>query len=230
MFSARQSFPEIAATRRQHLAPGAEQGHFALPTRGRAFVLAALALLLAGIFRLAPARAGEINFDEVPAGTVVNEHYAYMGVHISATGTGLDSIIAAPPCETVISAPNVLSYQPLGECPAARDETGWFVVDFDQPQNRVSITVVHRGPDTTAYFKAFSSDGFFDIAWSEPGSDTVGVPQILVLQPPTDRPRIIQVQFGIYRLGNSAYFDDLDLDVVVANASHSWSSLKAAWQ
>ncbi len=170
-----------------------------------------------------------LDFDEVPAGTLLNEHYAYMGVHMSAYGTGLDSVIAAPPCETVVSPPNALSYQPLGECPGAQDELGWFVVDFDQAQNRVAITVVHRGPNSSAYLKAFSPDGFFDVVWSVPGEDMVGVPQTLVLQPPPDRPRITRVEFGVYRAGDQAYFDDLQLDVIVDSAAAGWSTWKAAW-
>ncbi len=189
-----------------------------------------LVSLLLGLPGVRPVQADVLGFDEVPEGTLLNEHYAFMGVHISAVGTGLDSILAIPPCETVISPPNVLSYQAVGQCPSTKDETGWFVVVFDQLQNRVAITVVHRGPNTTAYLKAFSDDGFFDIAWSTPGNDTVGVPQTLVLAPPPDRPRIRRVEFGSYQLGDAAYFDDLDLDVVAGTESTSWSVLKEHWQ
>jgi hypothetical protein len=178
--------------------------------------------------------ASVLNFDELASGTVVNEHYAFMGVHLYAVGTGLGPIIAttpAAPCAgTAASPPNVLSYQSEGVCPDVHDELGWFVVDFDTPQNQVSITAIHQGPDAAAYLKAYGADGFIEIAWSVPGAAMTGVPQVLTVAPPLDRQRITRVLFGVYRSSDSALFDDLFLDLVVPNASTSWGTLKALWR
>ena len=140
-------------------------------------------LLLVAVVSSAPTEARVLDFDEVTAGTVLNEHYAFMGVHISATGTDLDEVIAAVPCGTAVSAPNVLSYQALGECPATRDESGWFVVDFDQPQNLVAITAVHEASNTVAYLEAYGVDGFIDNVFTSNGASEVGVPQRMQIAP-----------------------------------------------
>lgn len=171
-----------------------------------------------------------LGFDEVSEGTVLNEHYADMGIHISATGTGLDEIIAAVPCESPVSPPHVLSYQALGECPSARDEIGWFVLHFDRPLDMVAITAVHRGPDTVAYLEAYGVHGFIDVDYSVPGAGSEGVPQRLVVAPPPDRPRITDVLFGVEREGESAYFDDLEFEVVVAVERVHWGTWKASWR
>ncbi len=170
-----------------------------------------------------------LDFDEVPEGTVLNEHYAFMGVHILANGTNLDEVIAAVPCETAVSAPHVLSFQALGECPSARDELGHFEVLFDQPQNQVAVTAVHRGPNTSAYLEAYGVDGFIDVIHTVPGAGTEGVPYRLELAPPPDRPRITRVLFGVERSGDSAFFDNLELDVVVPTAPTHWGTFKARW-
>jgi hypothetical protein len=193
-------------------------------------VAAVRALVVICLLGAAPATAAVLDFDSVPAGTVLDEAYAFMGVHIRANGTGLGDVIAAIPCESPVSPPNVLSYQPFGECPATRDESGWFVVDFDQPQNLVAITAMHRGPDTVAYLQAYGVDGFIDEAFTTPGANEVGVPQRMELTPPPDRPRITQVRFGVKRVGDSAVFDDLELDVVVPTAEAHWGTLKATWR
>lgn len=188
-------------------------------------------LIVLGFPRAVSARV--LHFDELTPGTVVNEHYAYMGVHLYAVGTGLGQIIATTPADTcsgtAVSPPNVLSYQVEGICPEVHDELGWFVVDFDTPQNQVSITAVHQGPNAAAYLKAYGADGFIEIAWSVPGAAMTGVPQVLTVAPPPDRQRITRVLFGIYRSSDSALFDDLSLDLVVPSASTSWGTLKARW-
>ena len=177
--------------------------------------------------------AAVLNFDELSSGTVVNERYEYMGVHISAVGTGLSDIIATTPpgaCgATAASAPNVLSYRAEGECPDVHDETGWFAVDFDTPQNQVSITAVHQGPNSAAYLKAYGADGFIEIAWSVPGPSMTQVPQTLIVAPPLDRQRITRVLFGVYHSSDPVIFDDLSLDLIVPARSTSWGTLKARW-
>ncbi len=180
----------------------------------------------------APARV--LNFDELVSGTPVNEHYAFMGVHLYAVGTGLSEVIATAledTCPGVASSPpNVLSYQAEGSCPDVHDQLGWFVVDFDTPQNVVSITAVHEGPDASAYLKAYGADGFLEIAWSVPGAAMTGVPQTLTVEPPLDRQRITSVLFGVYRSSDAAIFDDLSFDLVVPTSSTSWGTLKAHWK
>ena len=184
--------------------------------------------------RPSTASALVLNFDELVSGTPVNEQYEFMGVHLHAVGTGLGEIIATALADTCpgipASAPNVLSYQAEGSCPNVHDELGWFVVDFDTPQNRVSITAVHEGPDAAAYLKAYGADGFIEIAWSVPGAAMTGVPQTLTVAPPLDRQRITQVLFGVYRSSDAAIFDDLSFDLVVPTSSSSWGTLKAQWR
>jgi hypothetical protein len=184
---------------------------------------------------LAPATACArvLTFDEVGSGTVLNEHYANMGVHFSVVGTGLSDVIAASlpgGCPGFApSAPNVLSYQPVGACPQVQENQGYLVVDFDTPQNRVAITTVHQGPNASAYLKAYGADGFIEVAWSVPGAAMEGVPQTLVVEPPSDRQRITRVLFGVHYQSDSVLFDNLDLDVVVPIAQASWSTLKSYW-
>jgi len=197
-----------------------------------AICLLLFALLGAAIVSTSSARV--LNFDELASGTVVNEQYAFMGVHLSTVGTGLSAVIATTLPDScggaAPSAPNVLSYRAEGECPDVHDETGWFEVDFDTPQNQVSVTAVNQGPNSTAYLKAYGADGFVEIAWSVPGAAMTGVPQTLIVAPPLDRQRITRVLFGVYHSSEPVIFDDLSLDLVVPALFTSWGTLKARWE
>jgi len=189
-----------------------------------------LLLLLLLLWPAPPAHSLVLHFDEVAAGTVLDELYAPNGVHLSAVGGSLGPVIAAVPCEGEVSPPNALSYQAVGQCPAVRDEVGWLQADFDAPQDVVRVAVVPRSADTVAYLQAYGPDGFLEVAWSRPGDDQVGRTQILEVSPPPDRSRIVQVRFGVYRFGGTAWFDDLDFDVAVPAGRTRLGAFKAAWR
>ncbi len=173
-----------------------------------------------------------LNFDNVVAGTVVNDAYAQRGVAIRAFGEGgLERVFAVPPCGGGSSPPNVLSIFDVGQCTGITDVQGWIRVTFTLPQPRVAITVIHLGPGTASYLKAFNKAGFVDWTFGQAGPNRVGVPQVLQIAPRPNGKQIDYVEFGAFRDGDPANFDDLSFDVApVPVESVSWGMVKGLYR
>ena len=112
-----------------------------------------------------------IDFDDVASGTVVNTHYASQGVTLIGVGNGGPfDVITQEPCIPGSSAPNSISIFPDGFCPETFDNLGWFRVEFEVAQPRVSIVATQSGSGAS-YLKAFADgESFpFDQKFGESG-------------------------------------------------------------
>ncbi len=188
----------------------------------------ALAVLL--LFAPVPGVAAVvIDFEDATAGEVLDGKYAAQGLALTGIGDGGPfPIIADIPCGAPASGQFVLSLRPLEECPEMNDSHGWIEVSFDEPQPRVSIRGIARGPAAVIYFKAYDEQGFLDQKIGQVGDAWDGVPQTLEITRDPEERQITRVEFGALRSGQTAGFDDLGFEVVpVATQRTSWSAVKA---
>lgn len=195
----------------------------------------ALALLTVLLPAGGPVRAADppwvLGFDEVPAGTPLNEVYAARGVHIRSFGDGLvGTVIADTACVQASSAPNVLSPNGVGGCPSYRENVGWVRVTFDLPQPRVSVRVTNVGNGVASYLRAFRGAALLEMVFGQTGPAWNGVAQTLQIQRPVGHPLIDFVEIGAFRDSDPIEVDDISYDVRPVPADQrSWGALKARY-
>lgn len=204
------------------------------PRRGRAALAAALTAVVALLVHdTAFARGGGppwlLGFDEVPAGTAVNELYAGRGVHLQSFGDGLlGAVIADTACIATPSAPNALSLRPVDTCGTYSEAIGWIRATFNLPQPRVSVVLTNAGNGVASYLRGYKGSSLVDMIFGQSGPKWNGVPQTLEIRRPAGHTLIDYVEFGAFRGSDPVQADDLSYDLrPVPNGAASWGTLKA---
>jgi hypothetical protein len=191
-----------------------------------------LAILLA--LTAAPAaRAGEvtIDFDDVSSATVVDDHYATLGITFTGVGDGGPfEVMAKASCGVTSSPPNAVTVSNAGDCPEIIDSLGLVRAEFTTPQPRVSVMVTHLSAGTATYLRAFEDDQFLDWRFGRSGGAWVGVPQKIEIVRDVGEPWTTAVEFGAFYDSGMATFDDVHFAIgPVATQAQSWSTVKSRY-